>query len=86
MGKNRIQRIVPHMGSASEMRVLAQRISEFHAEIIERRLVASGLSTEGQIAVIDGILGRLNAKNQEPEDEIHGSTIDAVHGNDSKSN
>lgn len=51
MSKNRIQHIIIHESDGGNLHTLADRVSEFHANIIERRLNQSSLSAKQKIAV-----------------------------------
>ncbi len=62
MRKNRIRNIIVHESDIDGIRALADRVSEFHLEIIERKLKQSGLTTKQKIAVIDKILENLKAR------------------------
>ena len=59
MYQNRIRRIVIH---EPDMHALADKVSEFHRDIIERKLNQFGLSVEQKIAVIDKILDDLKSR------------------------
>lgn len=61
MGKNCVQRVVVHLDEQASGLSLSDKISQFHVDIIERRLASSGLSAEDQIAVIKRIMENLNA-------------------------
>mgnify|MGYP003378307207 CR=1 FL=1 len=62
MRKNRIRNIIVHDSDIDGIHALADRVSEFHLEIIERKLKQSGLTTNQKIAVIDKILENLKAR------------------------
>lgn len=62
MGKNGIRNIVVHISDNADIHTLADRISEFHVDIIERRLNQSNLATEQKIAVIDKIIDDLKSR------------------------
>lgn len=64
MRKNYVQDIILHTGEHTGVPSLADRVSEFHTEIIERRLSASGLSPEQKIAVIDQIIENIKLQSQ----------------------
>ena len=62
MYQNRIRHIVIHEPDDGDIHALADKVSEFHAEIIERKLNQSGLSVEQKIAVVDKILDDLKSR------------------------
>ncbi|HIW74694.1 MAG TPA: hypothetical protein H9684_10250 [Firmicutes bacterium] len=62
MRKNRIRSIVIHEPDSGDIHALADKISEFHADVIERKLHQSGLTMEQKIAVIDKILEDLKSR------------------------
>ena len=62
MRKNQVQRVVLHWPEEGADCALGDRISEFHRDILERRLEQSGLTARQRIAVIDQILERRKAK------------------------
>lgn len=55
MAKNKIRHVILHLPE-KDSQVLADRIAEHHAEVIERRLRQSALSPKQQIEVIDKVL------------------------------
>lgn len=59
MKKNRVQKIVIHDGIDSDNCLATEKIDGFHADIIERRLKASGLTAQQQTAVIDQIINNI---------------------------
>ena len=61
MPRNRIRQIVIHEPDKG-IHALPDRVSEFHVDIIERRLNQSSLSTEQKVAVIDKILDALKSR------------------------
>lgn len=61
MPRNRIRQIVFHE-PAEGIHALPDKVSEFHVDIIERRLNQSDLSTEQKIAVVDKILDALKSR------------------------
>ena len=65
MSKHVVQGIVLHTPPNSPSHSLANRVSEFHAEVIERRLKQTNLTTEQQVAVLDRILTNLRAHEVE---------------------
>ncbi len=62
MYKNRIRNIDIHEPGGVDVYALADKVSEFHAEIIERKLHQSGLTTEQKIAVVDRIIEELKSR------------------------
>lgn len=62
MSKNRIGHIIVHEPDGGDVHALADKVSEFHRDIIERKLNQSGLSAEQKIAVIDKILDDLKSR------------------------
>ncbi|HIZ19927.1 MAG TPA: hypothetical protein H9674_03605 [Firmicutes bacterium] len=62
MRKNQVQRVVLHWPEEGAGSVLGDQVSEFHRDILERRLAQSGLTARQQIAVIDQILEGRKAK------------------------
>ena len=65
MSKQIVQGIVLHTPPNSPSQSLANRVSEFHAEVIERRLKQTNLTTEQKIGVLDRILTDLRAREVE---------------------
>lgn len=53
--RNKIKRVVVHT-EGTDCTVLAERVSAYHADIIERRLKDTGLTATRKMAVIDGIV------------------------------
>lgn len=62
MRKNTIQNVIVHIADNADIHALADRVNEFHLDIIERKLNQSDLSTEQKIAVIDKILDDLKSR------------------------
>lgn len=62
MYQNRIRHIVIHEPDGGDRHALADKVSEFHRDIIERKLNQSALSVEQKIAVIDKILDDLKLR------------------------
>ncbi len=62
MRKNHVQNIIVHTTNNNNVHALAQPISQFHADVIERRLNQSQLTTEQKIAVIDKMLSILQSQ------------------------
>ena len=61
MQQNIVQNVAVHI-TGSNLCALADRVSEFHAEVIERKLNQSDLTTEQKIAVINKILDDLKSR------------------------
>lgn len=55
MRKSKIKCVVVHTEGVDRS-ALADRVSVYHADIIERRLKDTGLTTARKMAVIDGIV------------------------------
>ena len=62
MYQNRIRNIVIHEPDGRDIHALADKVSEFHRDIIERKLNQSGLSVEQKSAVVDKILDDLKSR------------------------
>ena len=62
MRKNIVRNVIVHIADNTDIHTLADRVSEFHADIIERKLNQSDLTTEQKIAVIDKILDNLKSR------------------------
>jgi len=56
MRKNRIQSVIVHTADQLNLHSRADQMSQFHLDIIERRLGQSGLSTKQKIEIIDKII------------------------------
>lgn len=63
MHQNRIHRIVGHLSNDTARPPLPERLAEFHAEVIERRLAQSGLPVDQQLAALNRII--LHLQEQE---------------------
>lgn len=61
MRKNSIRNVIVHVAENADIHTLADKVSEFHADIIERKLNQSDLTTEQKIAVIDKIIDALKS-------------------------
>lgn len=55
MRQSKIKRVVVHTERVDRA-ALAERVSAYHADIIERRLKDTALTTARKMAVIDGIV------------------------------
>lgn len=62
MYKNRIRNIVVHEPDGRDIHALADKVSEFHADVIERKLNQSNLTTKQKIAVINKIIDVLKSR------------------------
>lgn len=62
MRKNHIQNVFVHISGNTDHHSLADQMSQFHADIIERRLYQSGLTTEQKIQIIDKIIVSLKLR------------------------
>lgn len=56
MKKNEVQNIIHHIGENTDIQLLNEKIGQFHAEVIERRLSQSNLTSVQKIAVINKLL------------------------------
>ena len=59
MGKLSIKSFFVHSDDDADMSAVADRISDLHMEIIERRLRSSGLSAKQQIEIIVRVIQKL---------------------------
>ena len=62
--KQKVRQVVVHNASEEGQLALAERVSEYHAVVIERRLHESGLSIDTQIEVINGIITRMRERER----------------------
>jgi len=62
MRKNHVRGIVIHLADNINTNALAERVSQFHADIIERRLQKSCLPSEQKIQIIDKITASLKLR------------------------
>lgn len=58
---SKIRHVVVHIADNADLSAIANQISEYHADLIARRLQQSDLSAEQKIAVIDRILEKQRA-------------------------
>lgn len=65
MRKNQVQRIIVHIPDHADLRALANKVNEFHVDVIERRLNGSALTADDKIAVIDNILENLKSRERD---------------------
>ena len=64
MGKNIIQNVVIHVPENINFHTLSDRVSDFHVDVIRRRLNQSDLTTEQKVAVIDKIILDLKSREE----------------------
>lgn len=64
MKKNFVQDVIIHMDDTIDFYALANKVSKFHADIIERKLNQSNLTIEQRIAVVDKIIKNLKLKDE----------------------
>ena len=64
MKKNFVQDVIIHVDDNIDFYALANKVSKFHTDIIERKLNQSNLTVEQKIAVVDKIIGILKLKNE----------------------
>ena len=62
MRKNRIRNIIIHTADFANPHALADRVSEFHAGVIERRLAKTYLTMEQKLTLIDKIIAELKSR------------------------
>ncbi len=62
MRRNHVQNIIIHITDDIDLRALSDKVTAFHAEVIERRLNQSNLIIEQKIAVIDRIIENLKLR------------------------
>lgn len=62
MKKNYVQHIIIHRQEDTFPNTLSEKIAAFHAEIVERRLKQSTLTTSQKLAVIDQIMVNLRSQ------------------------
>ncbi|MGM9607276.1 MAG: hypothetical protein ACI3XJ_07205 [Oscillospiraceae bacterium] len=56
---SKIRQVIIHTAEDADLSALDDQVSQWHADIIERRLKESGLSADQKIAVIDRIIDYL---------------------------
>lgn len=61
MRKNIIKNVIVHKVESSDKHTLTDRISELHAEVIERKLNQSVLSKKKKLEVLDKIINNLKS-------------------------
>lgn len=64
MKKNFVQDVIIHTDDTIDFYALANKVSKFHADIIERKLNQSNLTIEQRIAVVDKIIKNLKLKDE----------------------
>lgn len=62
MKKNFVQNIIIHTADNIDSQSLAYKVSQFHVDLIERRLKQSGLAREQRITVINTIVSSLQSR------------------------
>lgn len=62
MKKNRIRNIIIHVDDNADLSSLTNKVNEFYADVIERKLNESNLNAESKIYVIDKVIGFLKTK------------------------
>lgn len=62
MKKNRVRNIIIHVDDNADLLPLSNKVNEFYADVIERKLNESYLSAESKIYVIDKVIGFLKTK------------------------
>lgn len=58
----KIRSIIVHAGSEADHQLRADKLNEFHVDIIRRRLNESNLTTAQKIAVVDKIIESLRLR------------------------
>lgn len=58
----RVHYVIGHVADDMDIHTLANKVSEFHAGVIERQLKQSGLTTQQKIIVIDRILQNMKSR------------------------
>lgn len=62
MKKNYAHKVIVHISDDTDIHALSRKVSEFHIDVIERKLNQTNLTTEQKITVIDKILGNLKSR------------------------
>lgn len=70
---SKIRQVIVHIADDADRSALADRVSQYHADVIERRLKQSGLSANQKIEVIDKVLNDLQRR------EIDGVITEPIH-------
>ena len=63
MRQNCVRSIVVHLPEGFDPGTLSEKVSRFHAEVIERHLNQKGLTPEDRIQVVDKIIQTLRSAN-----------------------
>ena len=64
MRKNLVHNVEVFVSDGADLHALADKISEFHVSVIERRLVQSNFTTRQKIEVVNKIIQNLKAREQ----------------------
>ncbi|MGM9600742.1 MAG: hypothetical protein ACI3W5_04020 [Faecousia sp.] len=56
---SKIRQVIVHIADDADLSALADRVSQYHADIIERRLKESDLPADQKSAVIDRVIDYL---------------------------
>ena len=62
MSKKQISHVIIHRVHSPDRCTRTSKISQFHFDIIERRLEQSQFSNSEKIAIIDGVISNLHAR------------------------
>lgn len=62
MKRNHIRRIVIHNSENADQSALSNKVSAFHAQVIERKLSKLPLTADQKIAVVDKIIESLKSR------------------------
>ena len=62
MGKSHIQKVSVYISESANLHTLADKVSEFHVEIIRRRLAEFSLKPQQTITIIDKIIENLKLR------------------------
>ena len=62
MKKNCIRNIIVHNADHVDLHTLADKVSEFHVQVIEQRLGQSNLTREQKVTIIDKIIENLKSR------------------------
>lgn len=65
MKKNQIRHLVIHNAENTDHNALADKVSAFHVQVIERRLNQFPLTAEQKIVIIDKIIETLKSREAE---------------------
>lgn len=64
MKKNFAQNVIIHTNDTVDFYTLANKVSKFHADIIERKLNQLNLTVEQKIVIVDKIIENLKLKDE----------------------